>query len=258
MNLLVTNDDGINAEGIHNLTEALKDVAKIYICAPNRQKSACGHGISIHESIKVEEVEYKNAERAFSIHGTPADCVKIGLGLLENEDIGIDMVFSGINMGGNLGTDVLYSGTVSAAIEAAICGKPAVALSINSHNPVDYSMAKRLAVKSATMDYSQLNLGRDLILNINIPDLKEEEVKGVRMIGLGIREYDEWLKSVESTDGHKHFKYGGRPVFNENKNSEVTDVDLSWEHYATVTPLHYDLTNYALMKEMNDKGVWNE
>ncbi len=121
MNLLVTNDDGINAEGIKNLVDALSEVADIYVCAPDTEKSACGHGISIHDDIIVENAEYENAEKAFAIHGTPADCVKIGLELLEKGGIHIDMVFSGINMGGNLGTDVLYSGTVSAAVEGALC-----------------------------------------------------------------------------------------------------------------------------------------
>ena len=116
--ILVTNDDGINAEGIRNLVDALKGKAEIYISAPDGQRSAASHSISLHHPITAKEVAYDGAVRAFSVNGTPADCVKVGLRILLTDGIDIDMVFSGINHGANMGMDTHYSGTVSAAMEA--------------------------------------------------------------------------------------------------------------------------------------------
>lgn len=254
MNILIANDDGIFAEGIMHLTNALSQVADVYVCAPTTQKSACGHGITIHDTIKVEEVEYDNAKMAFSIDGTPADCVKIGLELLRGKGVDIDMVFSGINLGGNMGTDVLYSGTVSAAIEGALCGKPSVALSVNSLKPVHFDTAMKLAVKATKLDYK--NLDKEMIININVPNLPEEDIRGVKIIGLGVREYEEWFQIMDSDDGHNHYKYSGRPVFRDDYGSDTNDIGASQAGYATVTPLHYDLTNYELLKKIKDSNVF--
>ena len=254
MNILVANDDGINAEGIKYLNSALSQVANTHICAPSTEKSACGHGITIHDTIKVEEVEYENAKLAFSIDGTPADCVKIGLELLKEKGVEIDMVFSGINMGGNMGTDVLYSGTVSAAIEGAMCGKPSVAVSINSKAPKHYQAAMKLAQKVAKLNNKDLD--KEIIININTPDLPSEEIQGVKVVGLGIREYEEWFKVIDKNDGHDHYQYSGRPVFREDYGSDTNDIGAHQAAYATVTPLHYDLTNYELLKKLQDSGIF--
>ncbi len=256
MNILVANDDGIDAEGIKNLVDALSEVADIFVCAPKTQKSACGHGITIHSTIQVEEVEYENAKIAYCIDGTPADCVKVGLELLSERNVDIDMVFSGINMGGNMGTDVLYSGTVSAAIEGGLCGKPSVAVSINSWKPKNYDMARKLAVKAASHDLKDMD--KEIIININTPNLPEDEIAGVKIVGLGVREYEEWFKKVEKDDGHRHFQYGGRPVFRDDYDSDTNDIGASQEKYATITPLHYDLTNYELMEKLKKEGIFNE
>ena len=255
MNILVANDDGIDAEGIKHLNAALSQVGKTYICAPKTEKSACGHGITIHDTIKVEEVEYENAELAFSIDGTPADCVKIGLELLRQKGVEIDMVFSGINMGGNMGTDVLYSGTVSAAVEGAMCGKPSVAVSINSRKPKHYQVAMKLAQKAAQADDKTLD--KEIIININTPDAPEDGIKGVKVVGLGVREYEEWFKVMDKNDGHNHYQYSGRPVFREDYGSDTNDIGAHQAGYATVTPLHYDLTDYELMKKLKDSHIFS-
>lgn len=148
MNILVTNDDGINASGICSLAEALSKVADVYVCAPHTQRSAAGHGITVSKPIEVEERTFARAAKAYAITGTPADCVKIGTKILREQDIKVDMVFSGINLGGNLGTDTLYSGTVSAAIEGSLCGIPSVAVSVNSHEATHFELACELAVNA--------------------------------------------------------------------------------------------------------------
>src|SRR5665648_822209 len=135
MNILVANDDGIRAEGIYQLVRALSSVADIYVCAHDVHRSASGHSISIGVSLKIEEVQFENAKLALEISGTPADCVKLGLKILDKKGIKIDMVFSGINHGGNLGTDTLYSGSVSAPIECAFNGTTALAVSVKAHFP---------------------------------------------------------------------------------------------------------------------------
>lgn len=255
MNILIANDDGIFAEGIKHLNDALSEVANTYVCAPTTQKSACGHGITIHNTIKVEQVEYENAELAFSIDGTPADCVKIGLELLEQKGVEVDMVFSGINMGGNMGTDVLYSGTVSAAIEGAMCGKPSVALSVNALKPKYYKTAMELAKKAVKLGGKDLD--KEVIININVPNIPDDEIKGVKVIGLGVREYEEWFEVMDSDDEHDHYRYAGRPVFRDDYGSDTNDIGASQAGYATITPLHYDLTNYELLEKLKKSGVFD-
>lgn len=251
MNILVSNDDGINADGIKNLVKALSQEATIYVCAPHTQRSASGHSITINAEIVVKEVEYQNAELAFEITGTPADCVKLGLMILDKRGIKIDMVFSGINHGGNLGTDTLYSGTVSAAIEGAICGKPSVAVSVNSHFPKNFDMACDLAVKACKKVFGKMD--SKTVLNINVPNLLPEEVKGVKITRLGAREYDESYAPKVNSNGEEVYSYTGKPVFYTGLPGDI-DVISMQEGYASITPLHYDLTSYSLIEEVK---TWN-
>lgn len=131
MNILVSNDDGIKTEGIKALVKAMSREADIYVVAPHVQRSASSHALSVHTEITLREVEFEGAKKAYECDGTPADCVKLGIDMLKQEGIYIDAVYSGINHGGNLGTDTMYSGTVSAAAEGMMAGLPAVAVSVN-------------------------------------------------------------------------------------------------------------------------------
>jgi 5'-nucleotidase len=248
MNLLLTNDDGITAAGIRQLAEALSCIANIYVFAPASERSACGHGISIGRTVRMDEADFPHAELAFAMEGLPADCVKMGLDILKRRGITIDKVFSGINLGGNMGTDTIYSGTVSAALEGAICGLPAVAVSIDARAPQQFETAKRLAVKAAQIDAR--SIAPQLVLNINVPDLPESEIKGVIVTKLGDREYNEWYKEVRENDGHTGYVYGGYPVFYENLGPEDNDVGASQAGYASVTPLMYDFTAHALIERL--------
>ena len=207
MNLLLANDDGIQARGLKELAAALSEQGTVYIAAPDGQRSASGHSITVSRPVRLTEVPYEGAAGALAISGTPADCVKLGIRYFAAKNIPIDVVFSGINHGGNLGTDTLYSGTVSAAIEGALCGKPSVAVSVNSHQPVYFGGACRLAVQML-----QVLKERDLgvtTLNLNVPDLPEEQIKGVRYTRLGMREYDEWFSQEETASGETQYRYGG-------------------------------------------------
>lgn len=252
MNILVSNDDGIKAQGICELVKALSKGANIYVSAPHVQRSAAGHSITTRDELEIREVPFENAVLAFEVTGTPADCVKLGISVLRERGIDIDMVFSGINHGGNLGTDTLYSGTVSAAIEGCICGVPAVAVSVNDHEAVNFEPAANLA-------YSVMNkvcgkLDKKTVLNINLPDVPQSELKGVKITTLGPREYDEWFKANVGEDGVKRYSYTGKPVFYTDLPSNL-DVVAVQDGFASITPLRYDLTNYELVKEVESWGL---
>ncbi len=247
--ILIVNDDGIHAEGIKALVEALKDKAELYIFAPNTQKSAMSHSITVRQKMAYDEVTYDGARMAFAVDGTPADCVKIGLKVLQRRGIDIELVFSGINMGGNLGTDTLYSGTVSAAVEGALMRKKAVALSVNSHSPKYYEAAQMLAV--AALERAD-DIMQGEVINLNAPNLPLSEIKGTICSPLGMREYDEWLTPEYDENGKEIFAYTGKAVHYDETDPNVSDVIAMQENYCTVTPLHFNFTNYDRIKKFSD------
>ena len=249
MNILVANDDGIQARGIHELVKALSQVADVYVCAPESQRSASGHGITVSKPITVEEAEFEYAKYALKISGTPADCVKIGKRFLEKKGIEVDLVFSGINHGGNLGSDTLYSGTVSAAIEGSLLGVPSAAVSVNSHEAEHFEYACELAVEAVKKAYGKMS--SKTVLNINTPNLPKEEIKGLRFTTLGPREYKEVFVPVEMEDGKTGYMYSGDPVVYEDL-AETIDVVADQDGYASITPIHSDLTDYKLAKEISE------
>lgn len=253
MNILVANDDGIEARGISELVRALSDSgAAVFVCAPDGQRSASGHAITVSRDITAQYVEFNGADLAVKVSGTPADCVKLGMKIFAERGIRIDMVFSGINLGGNLGTDTLYSGTVSAAIEGSICGVPSVAVSVNSHEAEHFEYACHLAVE--TLKKSKGKLSADTVLNINTPDLPPEQIKGVKYTSLGKREYKEFFAPVDMGDGVRGYRYNGEPVVYEGL-PDTIDVIAMQEDYATITPLHRDLTDYEMIDKIKEWGI---
>ena len=275
MNILLVNDDGIEAKGIHKLAEALSKVASVYVCAPNVEQSASGHGITIGRKVYIEDVDFEEAVCAVSMEGKPADCVKIGLEVYKNRGIKMDMVFSGFNQGMNLGTDTIYSGTVAAAVEGALCGLPAVAMSISSNlsahrEPNNYEVAMQLAEYAyfkliedgcIEKDLQKGSFGVDYIydkhsiLNINIPDLPREEIMGMKIVPLGYREYEEWFMASEDEGGKIGYHYSGRPLHAGKGDEDSSDIIANANGYITITPLQFDMTNFKLLTETREK--WN-
>jgi len=275
MNILAVNDDGVNAIGLHKLALALTNAGhSVYVCAPATQQSAAGHAVTIGRLVYVEELAKKNfpeAEMAISMKGTPADCVKFGLEFYEKKGFAISAVLSGFNHGMNLGTDTLYSGTVSAAVEGALCGYPAAALSITindsiSEEPLHFEYAERLAVKTAELlcmrkgkKHKKEGFGLSFIgdthtiFNINIPDLPESEIKGVKVAPLSYREYEEWFEVEKDSDGKMGYRYSGEPKIIGKAAAGESDVVANRLGYATITPLHFDLTNHKLLKAARTK-----
>jgi len=246
MNILAVNDDGIRSEGLYRLVQSLSGVADVYVCAPHTQRSAGSHSISVGAPIAIAEVEFDNAKLAIETTGTPADCVKLGIFLLAQRGIEIDMVFSGINLGGNLGTDTLYSGTVSAAGEGCFCKKPSVAVSVNSHYAEHFELACELALNVCREWYGKFDYRT--VININTPNLPKEEIKGVKYAKLGPREYDEWFEQRESGEGTRYW-YTGEPVVYEGLDDDF-DVMAIQQGYAVITPIQYDLTDYKTLEEI--------
>ena len=249
MRLLLTNDDGINAKGIYALAQELEQNHDVIIIAPDNERSACGHSITLTRPLIVREVKLEGLKsKAFSVDGTPADCVKIAINKLLSEKI--DMVVSGINKGLNLGTDVLYSGTVSAAIEAAIYKIPSMAVSMDVTKDIEtYEMAARFA-SEILRKAQENNIKNDIVLNVNIPLLQENEIKGIKVCKIGSRLYNNcYIETIgENNETHYEIKGEVKDIHEEN-----SDTIYFKEGYVTVTPLHYDLTNFKIL---NDVGKW--
>lgn len=246
MNILIANDDGIKSEGIAKLTEALhrEGGATVFVCAPEGQRSAASHSISIMKPIKVREISFSNAEIAFETSGTPADCVKLGIMILEKRGITIDAVYSGINHGANLGTDIIYSGTVGAALEGNICGIPSVAVSVDKHKASHFDFACELAVEALKKAVPYMD--GNLTLNINTPNLPPEKIKGVKYAPAGAREYkDDLILMAQDSDGDV-YEYGGPPIVYDGEAAD-SDVIAIQQGYASITPLRRNFTDNSML-----------
>ena len=233
MKILISNDDGVFAPGIAALVLAFARAGhEVLVCAPDSQRSAASHGLTIGRAIPVKETALPGAARAYAIGGTPADCVKLGLTVLCPE---AEAVVSGVNCGYNVGTDILYSGTVGAAMEGAICGLPALAIS-QPHTRGDYGAAAELAVRM--FDRLMANpLGPLAVLNVNCP---EGEIRGVRTAAMEQLHYDE-VYTPSQDGGVRAYTLHGE-VNGKKRQSE--DYRLLLRGYATATVLYADLTDH--------------
>ena len=249
MRILLTNDDGINSPGIHKLAETLAEMGDVYVVAPDRERSATGHGITVYKPILIERVyTIKSAQAAWAVYGTPADCVKLAIAALLPEKP--DLVVSGINRGANLGWDVLYSGTVSAAMEGVIMGVASIAVSLTSHRwDIDYSFAARFT-RAVCRQVEKDGPDSETIININVPDLPRPEIKGMRITRLGSRRYQNIFQERKDPRGQTYYWLGGEVVEEDQKtDSDVVSVN---EGFISVTPIHFDLTNYDLINKYRD------
>src|SRR5512132_3583150 len=236
--ILVTNDDGVHAAGLLALAAALGPLGEVYVVAPDREQSAVGHALTLHRPLRVAQV----GERRYSVNGTPSDCVNLAvLGVLPERPV---LIASGINHGSNLGDDVTYSGTVSAAMEGTLLGVPSIAVSLMEGG--DVAEAARVA-RQIAMRVLVEGLAPKTLLNVNVP---AGTVRGIRLTRLGHRVYSE--KIVEQTDprGRTHYWIGAGPP--EWEALDGTDMGAVHEGYVAVTPLHMDLTNHRALAMMAD------
>ena len=236
--ILVTNDDGIHAAGLAALVAALAPLGEVYVVAPDREQSAVGHALTLHRPLRVDRL----AERRFAVNGTPSDCVNLGvLGLLPEPPV---LVVSGINHGSNLGDDVTYSGTVSAAMEGTLLGVPSMAVSLLDGEAGGFENAGRIAELVAARTLVE-GLPAKTLLNVNVPP---GEVRGVRMTRLGHRVYREKVVQEVDPRGRPYYWIGaGPPEWREDEASDIAAVHAGW---ASVTPLHLDLTHFGALGRM--------
>ena len=244
MKILLTNDDGIMAEGIQTLAKELEKEHEVIIVAPDIEKSAQSHAITLFKPLVVKEVKLEGIRaKAYSISGTPADCVRAGMEALTDEPV--DLIFSGINIGLNSGMDILYSGTVSAAIEASIYNIPSIAVSTEFlDGKANFDIAAKQACEISKKTISKL-MGTNTVLNINTP-YTESDVKGIKVCRVGDAIYDYYFEG-ENGNGEKYLQTKGRKNINL---TEDTDRYFLSKGYATVTPLHYDLTNFNSLEKV--------
>ena len=245
--ILVTNDDGIRAPGLLALKDACAEIGHVTVLAPSHNWSASGHVKTMHKPLRVDRVTLADGTEALSTTGAPSDAVALAfLGVVERE---IDLVVSGVNRGANLGHDVTYSGTVTAAMEAAISDVPAVAVSLNTREQADFGPAARFA---ATLASETLDRGipEGILLNVNVPHLPADAIKGVRVTRMGLRIYrDELLKRVDPRGKPYYWIGGPEPTGVEE---EGTDIWAVANGYISVTPIHLDLTAHDLLESLKD------
>ncbi len=244
MMILVTNDDGIHSKGIIALARALKEVGDVFVVAPDREKSAIAHSLTLHRPLRVEKLR----KNFYAVDGTPADCVHLGVNVILPGRPGL--VVSGINKGGNLGDDITYSGTVSAAFEATLLGLPSFAISVVARSHFKFDAAARFAVRVARHILKR-GLLKDTLLNINVPNLDKDKIKSYKITQQG-----RWTHNgsavVEKVDprGKKYYWIGGgQLVFDKRRDTDFEAVSNS---YISITPLHLDLTHYPSIGRLKE------
>lgn len=247
LRVLVTNDDGYLADGLKVLAAAAQGLGKVTVVAPDRQMSATSHSITLHHPLRARE----RPDGGWMVDGTPTDCVMIAVSeLLEERP---DLVLSGINHGPNMGEDVLYSGTVSAAMEATLLGIPAIAFSY-SGDVVDHMAPWEEPVRRLLLSmFNEGNFSRDTLLSVNLPAVPLDEVRGVRVTTLGRRRYYDSITRDRDPSGREYFWIGGG--FSKWSGNPDSDFRAVEEGFVSVTPLHLDLTNYRLLKEIRGWGL---
>ena len=244
MNFLIVNDDGIYANGIKALADALGTQGNVFVSAPARQQSGKSQSITFMQSIEAEEVEFLGANKAWKVDGTPADCTKLGLQLCEEEGYPIDIVFSGINHGSNLGTDTLYSGTIGAAMEAILNETRAVAVSVGDHEATHFEVACDLAIQVIPI---VMWMDPNVVISINTPNLPREKMKGLKYAALGPGFFLDRFVYIE---GNTYQLEGHVPDYSHL--GESLDVGASSLGYATITPLIPDRTDHKLLAKMKE------
>lgn len=249
--ILVTNDDGVYSAGLKVLHEAVSGLADTYVVAPDRERSAAAHSLTIHRPLKIHKIK----DRVFSITGTPTDCVAVGVEKILPEKPAL--VLSGINHGPNLGDDLTYSGTVSAALEGTIMTIPSMAISLAVENSGEPFFDTASEVAASVAEYIlEHSLPYDTLLNVNVPNLRMDEIKGIRFTRQGKRIYEGSIQETFSPWGEKYYWIGGgTPRWEHGEDTDITAVQAG---FVSITPLHPDMTNYKAIEFLKSRpGPWN-
>jgi len=252
IHVLVTNDDGVFAPGLLALAQEMRHIGQVTVLAPDHNWSASGHVKTMHRPLRVKDIRLEDGTPALATDGAPSDCVALAmLGLLSER---VHLVVSGINPNSNFGHDVTYSGTVTAAMEAAIWGLPGIAISLDSPENhlglLDYGPAARIARKvvATVLDHG---MPEGVLLNVNVPYLSDDQIKGIKITRQGLRVYRDSLVRREDPRGRPYYWIGGEAPTGVPE--EGTDFGALAASYVSVTPLHLDLTAYNALEDL---GSW--
>ena len=253
MNILISNDDGIAANGIRVLTDELSKKHNVYVVAPDRERSAAGHSLTLHTPLRVEELEHNSigAKKAWVTTGTPGDCVKIAINAILSKEEQPDIVISGINHGPNLGADILYSGTVSCAMEGAMLGVPSIAVSLASMQ-MEYDDFKFTAsfVSSLLDRLDDFKFPPKSILNVNVPLLHKEDIAGIAITELGRKMYtDDYEKRVDPR-GKIYYWMAGKLI--KESSDTNTDIAAVINNKISITPVTYEMTRTETIADLNN------
>jgi len=249
MNILLTNDDGIYAKGLWALYAKFARRHCVTVVAPDRERSAVGHGITLYQPLRTNIVNINNGFTGYAVNGTPADCVKMGL--MEILDSKPDMVISGINPGANVGVNINYSGTVAAAKEAALYKVPAIAVSIQGRQAAEYDHAAHFTEQLAENIYKK-GLPFGTFLNVNIPDIPTDKIEGVRISKQGTALYSEYLEKRIDPRNRTYY-WHGHDSNTSFKDPEIDGAALD-DNFISITPIKCDMTDYKMLDELKR---WN-
>jgi 5'-nucleotidase len=240
--ILVTNDDGIHSKGIIVLAKALQEIGSIFVVAPDSEQSAVAHSLTLHRPLRVEKIK----KNFYAVDGTPADCIHLGVNAILPKRP--RLIVSGINKGGNLADDIIYSGTVSAAFEGTLLGIPSFAISLVSRSHFKFDVAARFALRVARY-IMRRGLPRNTFLNINVPNLDEKEIKSYKITQQGklIHDGGGVIEKVDPRGRKYYWIGGGEMIFDKGRN---TDVEAISKSNISITPLDLDLTNYSSIREL--------
>lgn len=251
MKILISNDDGIVANGIKILSETLAEQHEVYVVAPDRERSAAGHSLTLHTPLRVEELEPKNGiKRCWVTTGTPGDCVKIGINAILEGNEQPDIVITGINHGPNLGSDIMYSGTVSCAMEGAMLGVPSIAVSLASlrYELEDFKFAAKF-ILSLLPKLKEFQFPQKTILNVNVPALDPEDIAGVAITELGRKMFTDTYEKRVDPRGKVYYWLAGE-LINEPEDAN-TDIAAVRNNKISITPVTYEMTRKGFMAELN-------
>jgi 5'-nucleotidase len=247
MTILVTNDDGPASPGLHALATAMRKLATVYIVTPDRERGAVGHSLTLHKPLRITRL----GRRIFSVNGTPSDCVTLAVKQLL--PVPPSLIMSGINLGVNLGDDVTYSGTVSAALEGTLLGVPSIAVSQGGQGHYRFRTASTYALRIARA-VLRYGLPEDTLLNVNVPDRPLSGIKGAKITCLSRRHFVDPIVEKMDPRGRKYYWIAGTRVsWQQQKDS---DYDALQRGMVSLTPLHLDLTHYAVLEQLRSWEVF--
>jgi 5'-nucleotidase len=254
--ILISNDDGVFARGLVTLARKLAQTQEheVYVVAPDRQRSATGHSVTLHKPLRVERVDFEGGiKAAWSTTGTPSDCIKLAVSQLLPDKP--DIIISGINSGPNLGSDVLYSGTVAAAMEGAFSGFSSIAVSAQKNEQVAFDLAADFIADFLKV-IPKAPLPARGMYNVNVPALSPDEIKGVKVTELGTRQYQDIFERRHDPSGRDYYWLSGIAI--EEGESEVSDVVALANGYISVTPVSFNMTDKNTLAKLHEMMTVNE